>query len=691
MKWLILIPLIAVCSASMAQSVSTRIDAIMTKVLEDDGILLKQEEKDCKDCEWESCKGFLRSKEKRKKVCLDKDQRLRDKLLGTFRSTISYNPKDTCKSLFNYNISLAKLGSFLIYRNNSFITVQPQNVPEFSILANGNQLGYAKPEDNSDKFEINYTSNKFFTSDVSAGFEGEYLDYFRAKAEVANTNVTKSKKHLNLAVGTFENELANVFDRAKKGSSFPSDFVPLYELWTMYSNGTVKGSDAIIKSFSGLVYRATTGYDDQENFSVSSSASGGYNAQFIKASGSSSMQYKNSKDVSKSSLSYKIEMFRAPDLETVPPADKIVQVWQSLSRRECRYNETGVRYILPDQPLEINLTFGPVPDLDMAINNIELDERYTLDSMPVKFISSIKPILQNQRDIGIFDKEAKTITVKVRITRDESFVNNYTNNTELSDNLKIRLYYKHPVKFGTATTPTYLDYVFEDIPVATTIKPQLVLNNNELPEPAEDGNFYAYDFAGQFRLNEGQGIDLSKPMGIVLATVPDGVNAAIRESLKKGVKDYSKIKAHSSERFSGSIRFPKKLNLFSADLPELMNAEFQVSFSDGKKNYIKPIFLSLKAPKDKIQNQPLSSSASFKDVMALVSALDMEKVLEGYKYEQKDSTVALDQYRFIDLEKMDAQPHTFLEQVGNFNADFKVLTEGNRYIIETKYLKGTQQ
>jgi len=692
MKQLIVIPLLAISSHAFGQSVSSRIDAIMTGVLEEDGILLRNDQKACADCEWDECKGFLRSKAKRKEACLKKDQKLKDALLREFRSSIDINPADRCDSLFKYDISLAKLGSFIIQRSDTFVKVAAQNIPEFSILENGNQLGYENPDGNSSRYKISYNSINSFNAKARAELSGEYLDYFRAKMEVANDNKTTSKKHLNLAVGTFENELAKVFTRAKTGSSNPLDFTPLYELWAMYANGKATSTDAIIKSFTGLVYRSTTGFDKEENLATSASASGGYNAQFIKIATESEAQYKNSKNISRSSLSYKIEMFRKPDIETLPSPEQIQKSWTALSNRVCSHNETSTRYILPGQPLEITLMFGPVPDVDMALNNIELDEAYTLNKMPTKFISSIKPILNSQEDINFYDKKAKMIKMKIQITRDEAFIDSCIGTNELSDRLDIRLYYKHAVNLGTATTPTYLDFVYEGIPVATSLKPQLELDAYELSEPKEVGNFYIYDFAGRFKLNEGQHVSLGKPMEIFLTKAPEGISSDVKDALIADVKKYSKIRAIAAEKFGGSIIFSKALSVFGPNMPELINTGFVITFSDEKKGSFKrPVFVTLKGPKDQIVTQIPGSSVSFSDVKVLVGALDMERILAGFKYSQTDTVIVTDQNRTVNLINKDSQPYTFLEELSGINKDFKIMTVDNRYIVESKFLKPIQQ
>lgn len=691
MKKVIFGLILMICSTSYGQnkdSLGNVLNNIILGVLQEDQILLSDAQKNCQtNCLWDDV-GFFESKKAKKNKILQKDEKLKNQLLGTFKMSI-ISGNDIIDKNYNYNISLSKLGSFII-RNNDFSRIIPEGIPELPIVVTGNQLNLGT-NPNSGSYQVNYTTDKLFKATNDSKVSADIMEYFKTQMNYSFKLDESSRTHLNLAAGTFDNELAILYDKAGENKCNANDFLPLFDLWVLYSKDRIQPQDSIIRSFSGICYRSTKGFDLSENQTFNASVQAGYNAQFLKAQTSGDLNWSKSKNVSKSELSYKIKMFRKPILTSVPKKEDILVNWQKLSKI-CQVVDNTKIIPSGDKPLIIKVKFGPIASLDY-INNISIDQNFTLNKMTKKFIKSLNLLNSSQNDYT-YDDASKTATFSIEILRDDDFINgNPDGDNSLSENIDIRLFYDQNVIVDGSRR--YLEYVYPSVPIMTERKPLISINDDEnegVIVPVKKDDYYEYKFSGTFITENNQTISNSpKPKIFQVSNFPSNVTKSNQDVLQESIKN-SFFTLPGGNRFTASFKLPLSTDVFGFNMKEIDNLTMLVLLSDGRTNNIKrSMVLSIAAPKEKITfDQSNTGIIPFDDVQSLLQSLDLRKALgeDSLTFINGEDTILTKSGEKISKQTAIDEPYTFIQKIKKINKafDVTVLPDNSKYYIKSEFI-----
>ncbi|MBV9068476.1 MAG: hypothetical protein JO231_07180 [Acidobacteria bacterium] len=101
--------------------------------------------------------------------------------------------------------------------------------------------------------DCGYLVNQLLSADA------QLTAFIDASARAALSDAYSNHRSISIGVGLFRNELADVFDRVSRNRAAPSDFLPLLDVYDLYSNNDpakrIDADSRIVGSFFGMVIR----------------------------------------------------------------------------------------------------------------------------------------------------------------------------------------------------------------------------------------------------------------------------------------------------------------------------------------------------------------------------------------------------------------------------------------------------
>jgi hypothetical protein len=587
------------------QNAKNQIDAVLTQMLKEDGILLSDAERNCtSNCIWR--------KEKDKQAILDRDEKLKNKLLANFIVPSFCNDKMINKEYVFINKSICKLGSYII-RNGDFSVINSTPVPDLPVLLTGREVSIVDPKSDGSNYILNYTTESLFKGQSKTELKEEFLNYLNSKQDLS-LNMDNSKRlTLTLGVGVFTNELAELFQRTTENKIKTKEFYALYDIWVKYSLNEIQSTDSVIKAFEGLCYYKGKGVETNSQIQFNAEFNGSYSQlPFLSINSSNKINWGQSTSLKVKAEIYDIFMFDKPQMASIPKPEIILTNWKRLSN--IPDNVIQVSDNIPSKkPLEIQVKFGPIVHYDF-INNIKLDEKYTLDKMPAdkKFIEKIELI--NSDGAYIYDEKTNIVTFNIKIHRNEDFIKEYSSSAQLSTKLDIRLYYDQAVKINN--TDKFLEIIYKGIPASAELKP--ILNvSNDIVNAEKNGNDYLFKYSGSFDLNTGQNI-VQRPKVIDVLNIPAQTISSFKDRVKNTI-----FTLKANNEFDFTIKIPYDVKVFTTNQRE-MNIELLVEFLDSKNNtFRRKIPITLLANEEQIKTDTTSIvPIAFNSTESLIASLN---------------------------------------------------------------------
>jgi hypothetical protein len=660
------------------QKGTEKVKDILIETMQKDGTLLTDAEIACtSDCVWDIKKPFLSTQEGRKEKFLKKNNYIKNLLLNKFLQTFITDNESL--SEYQFQMALCKLGSCIISSGNFTPIKNSAFNPQLSIFNNGKQIQFqAPPNIMVPNFVLNYTTDKTFKLINETEVNAQYLSYFQAQEKIAYKKTEETKQSLHLAIGVFNNELGEIFDRASLTNANSYEFGPLYEVWLLRSKNRITTTDSIIRSFKGLVYRTTMGYDRSENLNSSGKFEAGGNAQFIGGKTTTNVSFDNASKVSYSGNNYDILMFQRPNMISVPTATEIEDNWNRLSKTSQIIS--SLQTIPNPEPLPITLTFGPVPNND-AIQSIDIDANYTKNKMTNKFIDRLEIVRQGINEPK-FNPDNYTVTLTINVYPDQAYIDQTAILSDFfSEKIDLKLYYNHPIN------QKYLTFLYPPFVVKADRRPIIsIIDDNHKGKltAVKKGNFYEYEFNGEFLVRNGQNITKSPaPQIKEVKNFPSQLTIQQRNLLQDAIK--AAIFVQNSNRFTGTIRIPVTENIFSSNTTEISNLELAMQFNDGTKNFTKSFQLSLAAPSEKIIIDPsIITDISFDKLTDLINSLNYKSILSIDSIIISDKTYNL--HTEWDILIKDIEPFALIEILKSINQQFNVYFINSKYYIKSVFI-----
>jgi len=398
------------------------------------GNILNSEERNTKLKETKGCWW----KKNKAKIELSSDESLRNAILSNYPY-----PKDGKLLKLNDNyifkgINISYLGSYLIKDNSKVVTnsfPENSNPPDLPVLISNSQVGLLNP--NRDNYNL-YSDLTYLVS-LDANMEGTgSTPYFDNKAKTALFKSQKNNQTLSVAYGTFNNQLANLFQRCKRQDVINSlELLPLLKLWQLYVNKEVDGKEQIINSFDALsIYRTSkvnliskTDFTNETNINVSS-------IPFLNIKEKSNFEWSRKRESSISENTYDIYMIKKPTFETIPSIENILKVWNSFDVPEPFYKPGAKELLITGDNLQntVKVKFGPVPEY---AEKVEIDKEYSIKTLSNKFIKDIKIIKEETMPTS---EEDGYYYFTIQFIRDESFyLSSAIAQSSINDNINLKL------------------------------------------------------------------------------------------------------------------------------------------------------------------------------------------------------------------------------------------------------------
>lgn len=643
------------------QNAKDQINAVLIQMLKEDGILLSDAERNCtSNCIWR--------REKDKKNILEKDEQLKNKLLAKFIVPSFCNGKMINQQYIFLNKSICKLGSYII-RNGDLSVINSTPVPDLPVLLTGREVSIVDPKNDGSNYILNYTTESLFKGQSKTELKEDLLNYLNSKQDLSLNMDDSKRTTLTLGVGVFTNELAELFQKATQNKIRTKEFYALYDIWVKYSLNEIQLNDSVIKAFEGLCSYRGKGIETNSQMQFNAEFNARYDQfPFLSVNSSNKINWGQSTSLNVKAETYDIFMFGKPQITSIPQPEVILTNWKRLSNipDNVIQESDNIPY---NKPLEIQVKFGPIVHHDF-INNIKLDEKYTLDKIPTdkKFIEKIE-LINSDREY-IYDEATNIVTFKVKIYRNEDFIKEYTSSVQLSAKLDIRLYYDQAVKINN--TDTFLEFFYKGIPVSTELKP--ILNvSNDIANAEKNGNDYLFKYSGSFVINTGQNIP-QKPKVIDVLNIPPQTISSFKDRVKSTI-----FTLKANNEFDFTIKLPHDMKVFTTNQRE-MNIELLVEFLDSRNNTIKrKIPVTLLANEEQIKTDTTSIvPVAFNSTESLIASLNDNTQLP-------DGTTVNDlKLKHTDETTGQLNINNFLEELRNTSE--MTISPDSKYLIKPMFI-----
>lgn len=592
MKQFLVFFLIVTGSVAKAQMTASQVlESEIVSLLQSDGILLKESEKQCEgNC---SNLGLWRNN-RRKKKWIDNDTKLKTRLVGKFKAPTFCENSNVESQLVFRNKSVGLLGSYII-RNNDLTILNSNSTPILPILENGTQLSIFNPKKDGSNYALNYTSNKLFEGSLESGVSSEFKDFYYTKLEFNASINNEERSQISIGAGIFENQLAKIYENIEQLSS--NDFEPVFLLWNEYRKNNISPDDKIIKSFEGLCYFSMKGVErrDSEDFNGEVSSSGKY--PFLSYNLNTKSSWTNTGTLSTQRNIYNIYMFSQPELTPIPTKDKIIVCWNNLKPANNGVKLANTDNIPANSPLILKVKFGPIPNRKV-LPIIKLDEEYSLNKLPQnkKIIKSIHLInddparITSENGYYIFD---------VEVERDEAFTSQSFNSLSpvVSVDLSLRIYYNNPIDNDT------LDVKYKPIMLKTELHP--TPSSDYEISSSKVGNTYKYTIPVKFNTPNLSLTVVTNPRPPKIIDV-FGLPTAINQNLKKHLSE-SSFQLRGTNEYTCNFSIPVENNYFDINQRSHEIEALIEFYANNGVPYKRKLPLKLLAPNEMLEQSTASN------------------------------------------------------------------------------------
>jgi len=604
MKNLLLLLLFASTSASFCQVANMQtntqekkvptakeiLELEIVKILQDDGILLKENEKACVG----DCRNLgLWKNEYKKKNWIKNDEKLKRRFINIFKAPSFCADKTIVENLTFHDKSIGLIGSYII-RNNDLSIINNSISPVLPVLENENQTSIPNPSQSNSNYLLNYTTNNFFQADVESGLSSDFQDFYSAKL-AGNVKITDEKRNqISIGAGVFENRLAKVFNDIEQIGAI--DFEPIFNVWTQYKKGNILPNDKIIKSFEGMCYFSSEGVDSNNTKEVNAEASSSGKYPFLSYNLNTKTKWTDSNNTKWERNIYHVFMFKQPEFINVPSKEQIIKCWNNLKPSPNSINLYISNNIPANGPLIIKAKFGPIPNKDV-LTLIKVDEKYTKKSLPdnKKFIKSINLITDSKR----LTNDGEYYTFDIEIERDENVINQNSNliGSTLSANLPFRIYYDNPIGNDT------LDLKYTPINLKTELFPTPTCDYQL--NATKELKYYKYNTTIDFNT-------ANQPITIVSNPKPPkvidvfGLPTSIDQSFKKFIIE-SSLQLKTTNKYILNFSIPVTNNYFNVNQRSYEIEVLLEFYTNDGTLYKRRLPVELLAPKEMIEENIAST------------------------------------------------------------------------------------
>jgi hypothetical protein len=620
---------ISLLSVKAQRPVKIVFDSILLRVLQNDGLLLTDDQRNCKD-NYSLC-GLPTRRKEREKVLKQNDE-LRGLFLRYF-NPVSYadNKNYDLRYVFP-NRTIEFLGSYLV-RNNDLNSLQAGILPDFPVLTSGGQIALLNPLDGGSNFRLNYNSKNLFDGVLDAQIEAGLKSVVESKFAASGRIHNEARSSVSIAAGIFENFLGKVFQAANNKEIVTSEyFEPLYAVWKAYGSGRItRGNNKVLQSFDGICFFTNKGVqiDREINTSADLKVMGNVPG-YITAKVNSEINWSKSNSFSIAQNLYHIYMFGPPQLVSVPTPEIIIDNWKKMTSglvREVKAENSSA--IIPyEDPLKVYIKFGPIVSPDM-LQNIKLDEEYTLSAQPqaMKIVKNVSLVLENSKLIG-----NGFYLFEVQLTRNNDFLDTLKigGNAILKVDLPFRLYVNHPVENKV------LDVKYDPQTFQTEAKPiplsKSPVNANKVGTDYNYVTDLSFDVSGSMVIANSTA---SKPKIIDISGLPSNLG----EDLKQTLLDNYSVTYQNPNQFELRFSIPAKSKFFDVSKTNYkVELKFEFLKSGNKPaKFVRVVPMQFNLPND--LPTPLSNTfiktISFNTNQELVEALDTSAIVkDGRKLNQ---------------------------------------------------------
>lgn len=417
----------------------------------------------------------------KKKIAQEKiksDERLRKRILDNYPYPHDGKNKIINTELQFKGVNMSYLGSYLIndissVKTNSFPA--NSNDPELPWLLSNAQVGLTNPNRNNYNLFSDLTYLVSLDAEMGLGIENPYFDN---KAKTAVFKSQQNNQTLSIAYGTFNNQLASLFGRAKLKSQFSElEMAPLLNLWLLYSKNEIAGSEVVLNSFEALsIYRTSkvsmmnkTDFSNEASVNVST-------IPFLNLSGSSNLNWSRERKSTISENSYDLYMMTSPTFQKIPSIAEIVSIWNTFSVPSAIYPEGTNSLIISrnNEQNKVKVIFGPVsPEF---FKRVRPDINALKTNLRNNFISDVQisEIIPHSSLPGFYIYELKFI-------RNDNFYSNLNSaSPTISENIKLKLICLDKINESELSRSYDLLLQTETLPIPTIDNSSVKLDENIL-------------------------------------------------------------------------------------------------------------------------------------------------------------------------------------------------------------------
>ncbi len=541
----------------------------------------------------------------------ENNKKLKDALPRTYPM-----PKHKLNSQLDANlhisgVNLAEMGSIFFTGNiNSETFKQKANV---AIQDNLKQVGLINP--NRANYELSINSSYVMATAAEANL-GSDNPYFNLQAVAALKKSKNTHRQLSFAVGTFENSLANMFEKVNQNKFIEHyDWLPIYDLWTLYSTNKVQSNASILKDFEGLSIYENNSANWESGANVDAKLKARYSIPLIKLQAEGSFKWEKSDQVDFNETYFDLYLFGQPNTTSVPKPENIANCWNLYEgERETPVFAEG--YLTPNQPAKIIVQFGPVPE--QYVNDITLDFEYLKNSLVAKNL-----IKGGQNDIkfrsgGADSKIQGMWNYEIQVSLNPDFLSQYNGSEEkYSDKMDVRLFFKQPVAINNQVK--YLDCLYEDIEIKVSTLPVIYSKSPEYKVTSTMPNDYKWNL--QYKVKQRDAAHRIQGVYIQDVSFQNEKFNYLKEQVEKG-----ELKKNGDDEFECDLEFKFQPN--SVDVNEVIYLELTFKIVENNSDYFRKAKVKIVAPTNKVST-PIEVSIT--NIENLKNSLNQEFVFKNGK------------------------------------------------------------
>lgn len=548
-------------------------------------------------------------------------------------------------------INLAEMGSIFFTGDINLATFRRK--ADVAIQDNLKQVGLINP--NRANYELSINSSYVMATAAEANL-GSDNPYFNLQAVAALKKSKSTHRQLSFAVGTFENSLANLFERVNQNKFIEhDDWLPIYDLWTLYSTNKVKPDANILKDFEGLSIYENNSANWESGANFDSKLKAKYSIPLIKLQAEGNFKWEKSEQVDFKETFFDLYLFGQPNTTNVPKPGNIANCWDLYEgERESPVFAEG--YLTPNQPAKVIVQFGPVPE--QYVNDITLDFDYLKNSLMAKNL-----IKGGQNDIkfrsgGADSKIQGMWNYEIQLSLNPEFLAQYNGSEEkYSDKMDIRLFFKQPVAINNQVK--YLDCLYEDIEIKVSTLPTIYSKNPEYKVTST--SLTDYKWLLEYKLKQRDATHKIQGVHLQDVSFQNEKFNYLKEQIVKG-----ELKKNGDDEFQYNLELKFQPN--TLDVNEIMYLEFSFKIVENNSDYFRKAKVKIVAPTNKVST-PIEVSIT--NIESLKSALNQDFIFENGK-----------KLKAI-LEENIANEDLILLLTNELNLKFE---QDKGYIIKTKYL-----